>query len=86
MLKRIGVLACACLAPRDRPQLLHTLCPPSSRMSTGLIHIDLTDTVGALLIGTLFSVFLFGMVTLQTHLYYTLFREDHWSTKALVRL
>ena len=85
MLKKTGVLACAFLAPRDRFQVLHTVCPPS-RMSTGLIHIDLTDTVGALLIGTLFSVFLFGMVTLQTHLYYTLFREDHWSTKALVRL
>ncbi|EDR06567.1 uncharacterized protein LACBIDRAFT_300118 [Laccaria bicolor S238N-H82] len=53
-------------------------------MSTGLIHVDLTDTVGALLIGTLFSVFLFGVVTLQTHLYFTQFREDHWSTKALV--
>ncbi|KAJ3507834.1 hypothetical protein NLJ89_g6083 [Agrocybe chaxingu] len=52
--------------------------------ATPLIHVDLSDSVGALQIGSLFSVFLFGIVTLQAYMYYTTFREDRWGYKTLV--
>ncbi|KAF8167295.1 hypothetical protein B0H34DRAFT_681285 [Crassisporium funariophilum] len=48
------------------------------------IHVDLSNTIGALQIGSLFAVFLFGIVTLQAHLYYNSFREDRWTYKVLV--
>ena len=47
-------------------------------------HISLDQTIGALEIGSLFSVFLFGILTLQTYNYYYTFREDGWKTKTLV--
>ncbi|KAF9043375.1 hypothetical protein BJ165DRAFT_239503 [Panaeolus papilionaceus] len=53
-------------------------------MASGLVHIDLSDTIGILEIGSLFSVFLFGIVTLQAHFYYTTYRDDGWREKALV--
>ncbi|KAF9043366.1 hypothetical protein BJ165DRAFT_1484517 [Panaeolus papilionaceus] len=53
-------------------------------MASGLVHVDLNDTIGLLEIGSLFSVFLFGIVTLQVHFYYTTFRNDGWKEKALV--
>jgi hypothetical protein len=53
-------------------------------MSSGLVHVDLRDTVGALQIGSLFAIFLFGIVTVQAYLYYNAFREDRWTYKTLV--
>ncbi|KAF8956404.1 hypothetical protein BDZ97DRAFT_1671644 [Flammula alnicola] len=53
-------------------------------MSTIFTHVDLGDTLGALQIGSIFSVFLFGVVTLQAYVYYSTFREDLWIYKALV--
>ncbi|CAA7263560.1 unnamed protein product [Cyclocybe aegerita] len=52
--------------------------------ATPLVHVDLTDSVGALQIGSLFSIFLFGIVTLQAYIYYTTFRQDRWGYKTLV--
>ncbi|KIM37563.1 hypothetical protein M413DRAFT_448372 [Hebeloma cylindrosporum] len=52
--------------------------------TTLYIYIDLDETIGALEIGSLFSAFLFGIVTLQTYNYYNTFRDDGWRTKALV--
>ena len=49
-------------------------------------HVDLNTTVGALEIGSIIAVFLFGIVTLQAHMYYISFQEDRSSFKALVRL
>ncbi|KAF8803161.1 hypothetical protein BYT27DRAFT_7145453 [Phlegmacium glaucopus] len=49
-----------------------------------LAHVDLHATIGALQIGSIISVFLFGIITLQAHMYYTSFQEDRWSFKALV--
>ena len=53
-------------------------------MSSGLVHVDLRDTIGALQIGSLFAIFLFGIVTVQAYLYYNAFREDRWTYKTLV--
>ena len=47
-------------------------------------HISLDQTIGALEIGSLFSVFLFGILTLQIYNYYHTFRDDGWKIKALV--
>ena len=52
--------------------------------TTLYIYIDLDETIGALEIGSLFSAFLFGIVTLQTYNYYYTFRDDGWKNKALV--
>jgi len=48
--------------------------------------LDLGSTLGALLIGATFALFLFGIVTLQVHLYYSTFKEDKWFMKAFVAL
>ncbi|TFK32451.1 hypothetical protein BDQ12DRAFT_692455 [Crucibulum laeve] len=55
-------------------------------MSTlpGMVHVDLGDSIGALEIGCLISVFFFGIETLQTHQYYRRFPEDRWMFKLLV--
>ena len=47
--------------------------------------ITLTNTLGALEIGALLGVFLFGVVSLQTFYYYTLYPDDNWVKKTLVR-
>ncbi|KAF8167296.1 hypothetical protein B0H34DRAFT_10093 [Crassisporium funariophilum] len=45
---------------------------------------DLNSTFGALQIGSLLSVFLFGIVSLQTHQYFTNFEQDKRLFKTLV--
>ncbi|KDR84618.1 hypothetical protein GALMADRAFT_133874 [Galerina marginata CBS 339.88] len=50
---------------------------------SGLIHVDLTNSIGALQIGNLFALFLFGILTSQTFTYYNNFRGDRWEYKAL---
>jgi len=47
--------------------------------------ITLTNTLGALEIGAFLGVFLFGVVSLQTFYYYTLYPDDSWVKKTLVR-
>ncbi|TFK32456.1 hypothetical protein BDQ12DRAFT_692463 [Crucibulum laeve] len=47
-------------------------------------RLNLNSTIGALQIGSTFTVFLFGIVTLQVHQYYRRFGEDRWYVKALV--
>lgn len=42
--------------------------------------------LGALEIGCLFSIFLFGVVTLQTFVYLRKFPDDRWILKAVVRI
>lgn len=54
--------------------------------TTLYIYISLDETIGALEIGSLFSSFLFGIITLQTYNYYYTFRDDGWKNKALVSL
>ncbi|KAJ3517341.1 hypothetical protein NLJ89_g571 [Agrocybe chaxingu] len=51
---------------------------------TPLTHVDLGDTIGAVEIGSLFAVFLFGILTLQTHFYYLTYPNDRWTHKLLV--
>jgi len=46
--------------------------------------IDLSDTMGALLIGILFSVCLFGMTTLQTWYYFQHYPNDNMVLKSVV--
>ncbi|KAF8970088.1 hypothetical protein BDZ97DRAFT_1791886 [Flammula alnicola] len=48
------------------------------------LNIDLNNTIGALQIGSLFGVFLFGIVSLQTYNYYNAYRDDGWVNKPLV--
>ncbi|KDR72685.1 hypothetical protein GALMADRAFT_761122 [Galerina marginata CBS 339.88] len=48
------------------------------------IYVDLSDTIGALQIGSLFGVFLFGIVSLQAYNYYDTYTEDGWGNKLLV--
>ncbi|KAH6904678.1 hypothetical protein BKA70DRAFT_1296083 [Coprinopsis sp. MPI-PUGE-AT-0042] len=50
----------------------------------GVAGLSLQGSVGALEIGSLFSVFLFGIETLQTHLYFQTFRDDKLRLKSLV--
>ncbi len=55
-------------------------------MSTGLLtHVDLSGSMGALQIGSIVAVYIFGIVTLQAHIYYTTFPGDSWKYKTLVR-
>lgn len=49
-----------------------------------VIEVDLNNTIGAIEIGSLFGVFLFGIVTLQTFNYYDNYKEDGWGNKILV--
>ncbi|KAF9554668.1 hypothetical protein CPC08DRAFT_821564 [Agrocybe pediades] len=51
---------------------------------SGLVHVDLTDTIGALQIGSLFGIFLFGLVSLQCYNYYDNYSTDGWITKTMV--
>ncbi|KAJ7141651.1 hypothetical protein C8R46DRAFT_1135466 [Mycena filopes] len=46
----------------------------------------LDSTLGAVEIGTMLSIFLFGIVTVQAAAYYRNFPQDSWTTKALVSL
>ncbi|KAF8167294.1 hypothetical protein B0H34DRAFT_9929 [Crassisporium funariophilum] len=48
------------------------------------VEANLTNTFGALEIGSSFAVLLFGIVTLQAHLYFSNFSEDRWGFKLLV--
>ncbi|KAF8188744.1 hypothetical protein BJ912DRAFT_1143346 [Pholiota molesta] len=48
------------------------------------VHVDLSNTLGALEIGSLFAIFIFGIVTVQMYTYYTTFGKDLWYYKALV--
>jgi len=45
---------------------------------------DLSDTLGALEIGIIISLFLFGIVTVQTSVYFDRFQQDPWYIKCLV--
>ncbi|KIM37556.1 hypothetical protein M413DRAFT_76900 [Hebeloma cylindrosporum] len=53
-------------------------------MSSGVFNVDLGTTIGALQIGSLFAIFLFGIVTLQAYSYYDAFPKDRWTYKTLV--
>jgi len=46
--------------------------------------VNLNGTLGALEIGVLISLFLFGIVTVQTSVYYDRFPKDPWHVKFLV--
>lgn len=48
--------------------------------------LDVDSTYGAILIGVLVAVFLFGIVTLQTHIYFSQFPDDRLVFRALVRI
>ncbi|KDR72696.1 hypothetical protein GALMADRAFT_126319 [Galerina marginata CBS 339.88] len=52
--------------------------------SVGFVHVDLIKTIGALQIGSLFGVYLFGIVSLQAHNYYKIHSDDGWTYKLLV--
>jgi len=47
--------------------------------------LNLANTLGVLEIGSLLGVFLFGVVSLQTFNYYTMYPDDSWVNKTLVR-
>lgn len=47
--------------------------------------LTLANTLGVLEIGSLLGVFLFGVVSLQTFNYYTMYPDDGWVNKTLVR-
>ncbi|TFK16644.1 hypothetical protein FA15DRAFT_761362 [Coprinopsis marcescibilis] len=53
-------------------------------MAAALRALDLHRTVGALELGCIFSTFLFGIVTLQSYVYYQNFRDDNWKYKTMV--
>ncbi|KAF8189355.1 hypothetical protein BJ912DRAFT_379267 [Pholiota molesta] len=56
----------------------------SSMVPVDAIAVDLNNTIGALQIGSLFGVFLFGIVSLQTFNYYSTYADDGWANKAMV--
>lgn len=43
------------------------------------------NTIGALQIGSLLSIFLFGIITLQVNVYFQTYRKDKWLFKVMVR-
>ncbi|KAH6899215.1 hypothetical protein BKA70DRAFT_1231133 [Coprinopsis sp. MPI-PUGE-AT-0042] len=45
---------------------------------------SLQGTIGATQVGSIFSGFLFGIETLQTHIYFQTFKDDRWELKSLV--
>ncbi|PPQ75984.1 hypothetical protein CVT26_005878 [Gymnopilus dilepis] len=49
-------------------------------------YVDISATIGALQIGCLFGIFLFGVVSLQTYNYYDTYGDDPWTTKLLTLL
>ena len=49
------------------------------------VKATLDNTLGALQIGSLLAVFLFGIITVQAYSYYMTFRKDRWPYKTLVR-
>ncbi|KAF9477343.1 hypothetical protein BDN70DRAFT_114943 [Pholiota conissans] len=51
-----------------------------------LVEVDLNDTIGAMQIGSLFGVFLFGIVSLQTFNYYSTYTDDEWANKVMVAI
>lgn len=54
-------------------------------MMTTTTTWTLDNTIGALQIGVIFAIFLFGIITLQTYLYFRRFSaSDPWMLKALV--
>jgi len=55
---------------------------PMPNIATALPRFD--DTLGAMLVGTLFATFLQGMLTLQLYFYFDQFHKDNWRLKALV--
>lgn len=52
--------------------------------ASGSAHVVLDDTIGIFEVGSAFAIFLFGIVTLQAHCYYTTFRDDGWMQKTMV--
>jgi hypothetical protein len=44
----------------------------------------LANTFGAIEIGSIIAIFLFGIITLQAYVYFTNFDEDHLAFRALV--
>ena len=54
-------------------------------LSVWFMTTTLTNTLGALEIGSFLGVCLFGVVSLQTFNYYTLYPNDSWMNKTLVR-
>ncbi|KAF9043376.1 hypothetical protein BJ165DRAFT_1529415 [Panaeolus papilionaceus] len=54
--------------------------------ASGSAHVVLDDTIGIFEVGSAFAIFLFGIVTLQAHCYYTTFRDDGWMQKTMVGL
>jgi hypothetical protein len=57
-----------------------------SPTSIDLQSIKLGDTIGALQIGSVVGVYLFGVVSLQTWNYFRTYRDDVWLNKVLVGL
>ncbi|KAI3621728.1 hypothetical protein WG66_016711 [Moniliophthora roreri] len=45
---------------------------------------DVNNTIGALEVGALVTIFLFGVVTLQVYFYFSRFPDDSWYIKLLV--
>jgi hypothetical protein len=52
-------------------------------MTVTFVYAILNTTINALEIGSMIPVFLFWIITLQAHMYYSSFQEDHF--KVLVR-
>lgn len=51
-----------------------------------LVHVDLTTSIGAIQIGTIFSIFLLGILTTQCYYYAMGFwKTDGYLNKTLVR-
>lgn len=48
--------------------------------------VSLSLTIGALVVGVFVSSFLFGIITVQVHIYFRRFPDDGLVIKALVRL
>lgn len=53
---------------------------PNTAMAT------IGNTFGAMEIGSIITVFLFGIITLQTHMYFERFSQDRIHFKILVRV
>ncbi|KAF9477149.1 hypothetical protein BDN70DRAFT_995147 [Pholiota conissans] len=75
-------LICAVVTMVSTFQIAMNLSLPLDLLPTGGINVQ--DTLGAVSIGALVSLFLFGATTLQTYMYLIHFRNDDRHLKALV--
>ena len=72
--------------PASGHTLRHSFATPRLEAGYDIAMATIGNTFGAMEIGSIITVFLFGIVTLQTHMYFERFSKDRLPFKILVRV